>query len=121
MNTTVRCLAGGLMLAAVLLAGCGGERAVATDAESAVAAHAAASQDRLPPLASSPADTAAADDTVEALTRDACEHWIATTCVQASLRSEAICRLARCEQVSGVWTVNIPHEQVDAEMRRLGY
>lgn len=119
MNATTRRFASASMPVALLLlsAGCGGEARPDDDA----GAHPAASQDRLPPIGPSPPGAAAANDAVAALSHDACRSWIATSCVQASLRSEAICRLARCEQVAGFWVVEIPHEQVEEDLRRRGY
>lgn len=124
MNATMRRSTGASVFVALLLlsAGCGGEARVAAAGPGGDAgAHAAALQDRLPPMGPSPPGAAAADDTVGALSHDACRSWIATSCVQASLRSEAICRLARCEQVAGFWVVEIPHEQVEEDLRRRGY
>lgn len=122
MNATAQRSAGASVLVALLVASCGGgEHVVASDPEGDVAARAAASQDRLPPTVPAVAGSAAADDAVEALSRDACRHRIATTCVQASLHSEAVCRLARCEPVAGFWVLKIPHERVEEDLRRRGY
>ena len=109
------------MLVALLHAGCGGRDRVAPVGAGERAAHAVASQDRLPPAVASTPASVAAEDEAEARSREACRHWIAMTCVQASLRSEAICRLARCEQVAGFWIAKVPHEQVEEDLRRRGY
>ncbi|MCW5957031.1 MAG: hypothetical protein KIT61_10630 [Pyrinomonadaceae bacterium] len=124
MNAAVRWFGGASVLLALLLpsAGCGGEaRVAAADLGGDAGATLVASQDRLPPMDPSLPGPAVGDEAVAALSHDACRSWIATTCTQASLRSEAICRLARCEQVAGFWVVQIPHAQVEEDLRRRGY
>ena len=75
------------------------------------------SQDRLPAAApvAAQADGAAARERG----REACTGRIAQYCMQASLHSEAMCRVARCEEVAGFWVLVAPQARVDKELRVL--
>ena len=121
MTATTRWFACALAFVAMLPVGCGGNRVAAAGADDGRAVQAATSQDHLPPIAAPASGSVAVDAAAEARSRDACRHWIATTCMQASLHSEAMCRLARCEQVAGFWVLKIPRERIEEDLRRRGY
>lgn len=104
-------------LAALAAGGCdgGGARETAPRA----AEPAMATQDRLPDVAASAASEAGQAAEAER-SRQACRVQIARFCMQASLHSDAMCRLARCEPVAGLWVLRIPQEQVERDLRRRG-
>ncbi len=107
-----------LALAVVAAGGCGGD---GTHETAALAPEpAVTSQDRLPDVAESVESEARRASEAER-SHQACRAQIAQSCIQASLRSEAICRLARCESVAGLWVLRIPHEEVEQDLRRRGY
>ncbi len=100
------------------VAGCGAAGEAATVAPVASdEAVLAPSQDRLP--AQAPVATGAGDAAAREHARDACAGRIAQYCMQASLHSEAMCRVARCEEVAGFWVLVAPQARVDKELRVL--
>lgn len=110
------------MLALLLSSGCGEHRPF----DAPIVAHALGesaampSQDRLPGARAPTAEARVAADPDEA-GEQACRTQIRWLCTQASIQSEAQCRVASCTRVAGFWILHIPQAQVEDALSRRGY